>query len=97
MGKEGFQTPRDLRYTYLGSYLQDLTRLVLVLEIIPIPLCCFKQISNPHANSQHVKTALLSFAHLIIVKQRVFDRADSASVTYGVIYLVCLGGGGNCG
>ena len=29
--------------------------------------------------------------------QRVFDRADSASVTYGVIYLVCLGGGGNCG
>jgi hypothetical protein len=48
------------------------------------------------------KTALLSFAHLIIIKQRVFDRADSASVTYGVIHLVVLGEGEivvekNCG
>ncbi len=82
--------------TYVSSYLQGLTRLVLVLEILPIPLCCFKQI-NPHATSQHVKTALLSFVHLTIIKQRVFDRADSASVTYGVIYLIVLGEGGNCG
>lgn len=88
--------------TYVSSYLQGSTRLVLVLEILPIPLRCFKQISNPHATSQHVKTALLSFAHLIITKQRVFDRADSASVTYGVIHLVVLGEGEivvekNCG
>ncbi len=83
--------------TYVSSYLQGSTRLVLVLDIIPMPLCCFKQISNPHATSQHVQSALLSFAHLIITKQRVFDRADSASVTYGVIYLVVLGEGGNCG
>lgn len=64
-----------------------------MLEIILIPLRCFKQIFNPHANSQHVQSALLSFVHLIIIKQRVFDRADSVSVTYGVIYLVVLGEG----
>ncbi len=94
--------PNPSRPTYLGSYLQDLTRLVLVLEILPIPQRCFEQISNPHATSQHVKTALLSFAHLTIIKQRVSDRADSASVTYGVIHLVVLGEGEivvekNCG
>jgi len=42
--------PNPSRPTYLGSYLQDLTRLVLVLDIIPMPLRCFKQISNPHAH-----------------------------------------------